>query len=62
MRENPQQRFQLMGVSQQCERTMWDLQVPEFGLQVFLPGAQFNQHKDGLKLARELQIIQNPNY
>ena len=46
MRENPQQRFQLMGMSQQCERTIWDLQVPEFGLQVFRPGAQFNQHKE----------------
>lgn len=46
MRENPQQRFQLMGMSQQCERTMWDLHVPDFGLQVFRPGAQLYQHKE----------------
>ena len=46
MRENPQQRFQLMGMSQQCERTMWDLHVLEFGLQIFWPAAQLYQHKE----------------
>ena len=46
MRENPQQRFQLMGISQQCERTMWDLHVLEFGLQIFWPAAQLYQHKE----------------